>query len=126
VRKGQLAAATDGAVYRNQYQAQLTPGVVSVPLSTPWGKARHTLRPRRLAEDIAENNLINGADHLQVGITRAWYDLREAYQQTGLATETQAQARRPGPGPPPSQVVEARVNFRMRLSNYKYLTTNAP
>jgi hypothetical protein len=119
VRKGQLAAAIDGAVYRDQYQAQLkhgdyrptvsagvrtAPGVVSVPLSTPWGKARHTLRPRRLAEDIAENNLINGADHLQVGITRAWHDLREACQQAGLAPETQAQARRPAKWSRPASI----------------------
>jgi len=123
-------------------------GVVSVPISTLWGEARHTLKQRRLAEDIAENNLANGTNQLQVGITRAWYDLSEAYQQIGLATETQAQAAenlrvsrssyraglnnlsdvldaQAAAQQAASQVVEARANFRMRLSNYKYLTNTA-
>jgi len=120
-------------------------GTVSLPISNFWGEARHTIKQQRIAETIAENNLTDGTNQLQVGITRAWYDLTEAYQQVGLATETVTQATenlkvsrdsyraglsnlsdlldaQASAQQAASQLVQAQVEFRMRLSMYKYLT----
>lgn len=123
-------------------------GTVNLPISNLWGAARNTIRQQQIAETIAENNFANGTNQLQVSMQRAWYDLTEAHQQVGLATETVAQATenlqvnrdnyraglnnlsdlldaQASAQQAASQLVQAQVEFRMRLSMYKYLTNSS-
>lgn len=145
-----VSGAAAGVVNRGLGSTVTPTGVaiVSLPISNLWGAARNQVRQERLNETIAENNLQNGTNQLQVGIQQAYHTLREAYQQTGLATLTLTQATenlkvqrdsyraglstlsdlldaQSSAQQAAGQLVSARAEFRLRLSMYQYLTAPA-
>lgn len=120
-------------------------GVVTIPISGWWGTGKHTLRQRKIAEDIASNNLSNGENLLRVRMMRSWYDLSEAYQQysileenllsasenlkvsrdnykSGLNNLTDLLNAQADLQQTESQLVDAKNNYRAKLSSYKYVT----
>jgi outer membrane protein len=120
-------------------------GVVTIPISGWWGTGKHTLRQRKIAEDIASNNLANGENLLRVRMMRSWYDLTEAYEQysileenllsasenlkvsrdnykSGLNNLTDLLNAQADLQQTESQLVDAKNNYRIKLSSYKYVT----
>jgi outer membrane protein TolC len=123
-------------------------GIVTIPISAWWGTGKHILKQRKIAEDIAANNLSNGKNLLQVRILRTWYDLTEAYQQytilqenmlsvsenlkvsrdnykSGLSNLTDLLNAQADMQQIESQLIDAKNNFNIRLSSYKYVTGNS-
>lgn len=142
-----LSAGETGIIDRG-LGSKFTPvalGVVSIPISGWWGEGKHVMRQRKIAENIAENNLVNGTNLLQVRMLRSWYDLTEAYEQylilednlvsaaenlkvnrdnyrSGLNNlsdllNAQASLQRTQ-----SQLAEAKVNYQIKLASYRYVT----
>ncbi|WP_426671253.1 TolC family protein [Mucilaginibacter sp. McL0603] len=120
-------------------------GVVTIPISGWWGTGKHILKQRKIAEDIASNNLSNGENLLRVRMLRSWYDLTEAYQQysileenllsasenlkvsrdnykSGLNNLTDLLNAQADLQQTQSQLVDAKNNYRIKLSSYKYVT----
>jgi outer membrane protein len=120
-------------------------GIVTIPISGWWGTGKHILRQRKIAEDIASNNLSNGENLLRVRMMRSWYDLTEAYQQysileenllsasenlkvsrdnykSGLNNLTDLLNAQADLQQTESQLVDAKNNYRAKLSSYKYVT----
>lgn len=120
-------------------------GIVSIPISGWWGEGKHVLRQRKIAEDIAANNLVNGSNLLQVRILRSWYDLTEAYEQyqilednmlssaenlrvnrdnyrSGLNNLTDLLNAQASFQQTESQLADAKINYQIKLSTYRYVT----
>ena len=66
-------------------------GTVSIPISG-WWEASHTLSERKVKEEIAENNLKENSQLLELQIQKAWQDLTDAYMLVQLSEETKKQA----------------------------------
>lgn len=120
-------------------------GVVSIPISAWWGEGKHILRQRKIAENIASNNLVDGSNLLQVRMLRSWYDLTEAYEQyeilqdnmlsasenlkvnrdnyrSGLNNLSDLLNAQAGLQRTESQLAEAKINYQVKLSSYRYVT----
>jgi outer membrane protein len=120
-------------------------GVVTIPISGWWGTGKHILKQRKIAENIATNNLENGENLLRVRMLRSWYDLTEAYEQysileenllsasenlkvsrdnykSGLSNLTDLLNAQADLQQTESQLVDAKNNFSIKLSSYKYVT----
>ncbi|MDB4923082.1 TolC family protein [Mucilaginibacter sp.] len=120
-------------------------GVVAIPISGWWGTGKHILRQRKIAENIASNNLANGENLLRVRMMRSWYDLTEAYEQysileenllsasenlkvsrdnykSGLNNLTDLLNAQADLQQTESQLVDAKNNYSIKLSSYKYVT----
>ncbi|WP_158795977.1 TolC family protein [Pedobacter sp. L105] len=120
-------------------------GVVSIPISGWWGEGKHILRQRKIAENIAANNLADGSNLLQVRMLRSWYDLTEAFEQYGILEDNLLSSSenlkverdnyRSGLNnlsdllkaqadfqQTESELAEAKVNYQIKLSAYRYVT----
>lgn len=64
---------------------------VTIPVSD-WWEASHTLKEKKLKENIAANTLKDSSELLLVQMQKAWYQLTEAYKEVSLATELLKQA----------------------------------
>ncbi|MDB5154690.1 MAG: putative outer membrane protein [Mucilaginibacter sp.] len=121
-------------------------GVVTIPISGWWGTGKHILKQRKIAENIATNNLENGENLLRVRMMRSWYDLTEAYEQysileenllsasenlkvsrdnykSGLSNLTDLLNAQADLQQTESQLVDAKNNYSIKLSSYKYVTS---
>lgn len=142
-----ISAAQVGVIDRG-LGSRFTPvtmGIVSVPLSGWWGEGKHVLKQRKIAEDIASNNLVNGSNLLQVRMLRSWYDLTESYEQfrilednllsaaenlkvnrdnyrSGLNNLSDLLSAQASLQHTQSQLAEAKINYQTRLSAYRYVT----
>jgi multidrug efflux pump subunit AcrB/outer membrane protein TolC len=76
---------------------------VKVPISDWWG-ASHTMKERKLKEQIAQNNSQNNSELLLLQIQKNWNDLDEAYKQIDVARQT---------------IKQAEENLRINSDNYK-------
>jgi len=76
---------------------------VSVPISDWWG-ASHSLKERKLREQIARNNSQNNSELLLLQIQKTWNELEEAYKQIEIANKT---------------IKQAEENLRINSDNYK-------
>ncbi len=74
--------------------SQFTPvalGALSIPISSwLWGEGKHVLKQHKYAEQIAQNNLADGGNQLQVYILQSWNNLSEAYAQVELLQDNLA------------------------------------
>jgi len=85
-------------------------GTVSIPISSwLWGDGKHVLKQRKYAEEIAQNNLIDGGNQLQVNILKSWYDLNEGYEQVVLLRDNLASSA--------ENLKATRDSFRSGLNN---------
>lgn len=66
-------------------------GTVNVPISG-WWDAAHSLKERKLREEINRNNCEEKTELMALQIQQAWNDLNEAWEQIDLARETLRQA----------------------------------
>ena len=64
---------------------------VSVPITNWWGGS-HAVRREQLKQMQAENDRQQALEMMQVEITQCWNELREAYDQIGLAEKSIASA----------------------------------
>lgn len=123
----------------------LAVGTLSIPISGWWGEARHTLKEKKIRENIASNTLLDTESLLKVRIAKAWYDLEEARLRVSLSEDNYKEAElnlravhdsylsglinlsdllnaQAAWQASASQVVEAKGNFRSRLTFYRYVT----
>jgi outer membrane protein len=141
-----ISAAQAGVIDRG-LGSRFTPvalGIVSIPVSGWWGEGKHVLRQRKIAENIAANNMANGSNLLQVRMLRSWYDLTEAYEQfqilednlasaaenlkvnrdnyrSGLNNLSDLLSAQAGFQRTESQLAEAKINYSIKLSAYRYV-----
>lgn len=141
-------SATQVGVVDRGLGSRFTPvalGIVSIPISGWWGEGKHVLRQHKIAEHIAANNLVNGSNLLQVRMLRSWYDLTEAYEQydilmdnmlsasenlkverdnyrSGLNNLSDLLKAQAGMQQTESQLAEAKINYHIKLSAYRYVT----
>jgi len=78
-------------------------GSVTIPISN-WWEASHTLKEKKLKEEIAQNNADNTAELLILQMQKAWNDLQEAFQQIQLAEDA---------------IKQAKENLKINNDNYK-------
>ena len=120
-------------------------GVVSIPISAWWGEGKHIIRQRKIAENIAANNLADGSNLLQVRLLRSWYDLTEAYEQfqilednllsasenlrvnrdtyrSGLNNLSDLLSAQASLQRTESQLAEAKINYSIKSAAYRYVT----
>ena len=64
---------------------------LKIPVSD-WWEASHTLKERKIKEEIAKNNADNTSELLIVQMQKAWNELQEADKEIAVAEETVAQA----------------------------------
>ena len=76
---------------------------VKIPISDWWG-ASHTMKERKLKEEIARNNRQNNSELLLLQIKKTWNDLDEAYKQIEVVNQT---------------IKQAEENLRINSDNYK-------
>lgn len=76
---------------------------VKIPISDWWG-ASHTMKERKLKEEIARNNSQNNSELLLLQIQKTWNDLNEAYRQIEVVNQT---------------IKQAEENLRINSDNYK-------
>jgi outer membrane protein TolC len=76
---------------------------VKIPISG-WWEASHTMKERRIQEQIARNDQRNKTELLVLQIQKAWNDLSEAYKQIAVAEET---------------IGQAEENLKVNSDNYK-------
>ncbi|UII26914.1 TolC family protein [Fulvivirga maritima] len=62
-------------------------GLLSIPISSWWGSAKHQIREREIQEEIAANNFRDIQDQLTVGIMQSWYNLQDAFKQIEFAQQ---------------------------------------
>jgi outer membrane protein len=66
---------------------------VKIPISDGlWGSGRQKLKQRVISEHIAQNNLHDGKNQLQVLVMKNWYDLVDGLTEIAYAKETYLQA----------------------------------
>ncbi len=65
---------------------------LKIPISD-WWEASHTLKERKLKEQIVKNNADNTAELLIVQMQKAWNELQEAEREITVGEETLAQAK---------------------------------
>ena len=78
-------------------------GSVSIPISN-WWEASHTLKERKIKEQIAQNSADNTSELLILQMQKAWNDLQEAFQQILLARDV---------------IKQAEENLKINYDNYK-------
>ena len=64
---------------------------VSVPISD-WWAGSHAIRRRRIAEQEAQEQLVDNAQLLNIRMQKAWNDVTEAQSQLNLAQQSIEQA----------------------------------
>ena len=78
---------------------------LSIPISDGlWGRAKQKVKQRKISEQIAQNNLRDGSNQLQVGILKYWYDLKDELTQIRYAKEN---------------LLQATENLKVNRDNYK-------
>jgi outer membrane protein TolC len=77
-------------------------GSVKIPISDWWG-ASHTMKERKVKEEIARNNSQNNEELLLLQIQKTWNDLDEAYKQIEVVKTT---------------IKQAEENLRINSDNY--------
>ena len=78
---------------------------LSVPISDGlWGRTKQKMKQRKISEQIAQNNLRDGSDQLQVGILKSWYDMKDELTQIRYAKEN---------------LLQATENLKVSQDNYK-------
>lgn len=75
---------------------------VKIPISDWWG-ALHTLKERRIKEDIARNNSRNNSELLLLQIQKTWNELDESFKQIEVVNQT---------------IKQAEENLRINSDNY--------
>lgn len=78
-------------------------GTVSIPISK-WWEASHTLKEKKIKEEIAINQAKNTSELLMLEMEHAWSQLTEAYQQVRIAE---------------GAVKQAEENLKVTEANYK-------
>lgn len=59
---------------------------ISIPISDGWwGRSSKQLKQRKISEQIAENEIADGANRLKVAVIRSWYDLKDQLSQIEYA-----------------------------------------
>jgi len=84
-----------GAMYLGMDEKDNNNAFVMASLKIPvsdWWEASHTLKERKIKEEIAKNNADNTSELLIVQMQKAWNDLQEADKEIAVAEETVAQA----------------------------------
>jgi multidrug efflux pump subunit AcrB/outer membrane protein TolC len=84
-----------GAMYLGMDEKDNNNAFVMASLKIPvsdWWEASHTLKERKLKEQIAKNNVDNTSELLIVQMQKAWNELQEADREIAVAEETVAQA----------------------------------
>ena len=84
-----------GAMYLGMDEKDNNNAFVMASLKIPvsdWWEASHTLKERKLKEQIAKNNADNTSELLIVQMQKAWNELQEADREIAVAEETVAQA----------------------------------
>lgn len=60
----------------------------SVPISSGlWGRGKQKVAQRRISEQIAKNDFIDGQNQIKIGITRYWYDVKDQLVQISFAKD---------------------------------------
>ncbi|MEI6454787.1 MAG: TolC family protein [bacterium] len=84
-----------GSYYTNMMGDQLGNTVAFATAKIPisgWWEASHSIKERRIREEIAENSSKNTASRLILQIRQYWFDLTEAYKQIEVISESLGQA----------------------------------
>jgi outer membrane protein TolC len=59
---------------------------ISIPISDGWwGRGSKQIKQRKISEQIAENEIADGANRLRVAVIRSWYDLKDQLSQIEYA-----------------------------------------
>ncbi|RKR80758.1 outer membrane protein TolC [Mucilaginibacter gracilis] len=94
--------------FNGAFSSSFTPlafGTLSIPISESlWGGNRQKIKQRKISEQVAQNNLRDGSNQLQVGILKYWYDLKDALTQINYAKEN---------------LIQATENLKVNEDNYK-------
>jgi multidrug efflux pump subunit AcrB/outer membrane protein TolC len=67
-------------------------GSISIPVSA-WWEASHTLKERKIREQIVHNDADNASQLMVLQMQKAWNDLEEMQKQVALSYETMIQAK---------------------------------
>ena len=59
-----------------------------MPISSGlWGRGKQKVAQRKISEQIAKNDFLDGQNQIKVGITRYWYDLKDQLVQISFAKD---------------------------------------
>ncbi|QDW24138.1 TolC family protein [Pedobacter sp. KBS0701] len=60
----------------------------SVPISSGlWGRGKQKVAQRKISEQIAKNDFLDGQNQIKIGITRYWYDVKDQLVQISFAKD---------------------------------------